>query len=263
MAATKSSHFIDGNRVLCVLHNVGPLSVSHPHNFTILAINFDLFIAKRTDELTGSNNFKADSQKFCLEQFEFPASATSRSIKRWILPNDLFFCDVIDYGVVKSWMQVDKSWDEISTFRFWVRQLCLHFVSRGWRSGEGWPDWRIWRISRISRETVPGYPGSPGLLPVLSVSVVPGARSGCDLLPLLLLWLWFDLECLCENCLKSAENLFERSVNLCLRRRWPTRPRCDGRPLRSVEKVFSSMTSSVVVKSTYTNCKYFILITVK
>ena len=34
---------------------------------------------------------------------------------------------------------------------------------------------------------VPGYPGSPGLLPVLSVFVVPGARSGCDLLPLLLL----------------------------------------------------------------------------
>ena len=82
MAATKSSHFIDGNRVLCALHNVGPLSVSHPHNFTILAINFDLFIAKRTDELTGSNNFKADSQKFCLEQFEFPASATPRPIMR-------------------------------------------------------------------------------------------------------------------------------------------------------------------------------------
>ena len=61
MAATKSSHFIDdGNRVLCALHNVGLLSVSHPHNFTISAINFDLFISKRPDELTGSNNLKAD-----------------------------------------------------------------------------------------------------------------------------------------------------------------------------------------------------------
>ena len=203
MAATKSSHFIDGNRVLCVLHNVGPLSVSHPHNFTILAINFDLFIAKRTDELTGSNNFKADSQKFCLEQFEFPASATSRSIKRWILPNDLFFCDVIDYGVVKSWMQVDKSWDEISTFRFWVRQLCLHFVSRGWRSGEGWPDWRIWRISRISRE-------SSGLSRLSRIA--PGAlsvrRAGGKIRmwfapfapPLIVIWLGVSLWKLPEKC---------------------------------------------------------------